>query len=212
MKLISKLTEFILLMSKRYNIDESHNIIHSLNVLNYAHAIYNSEIYKPQNHYLKDHEKIIYVSALLHDIADKKYVNEKEGIEEINNFLIDKIKPVELNVIKQIISTMSYSTIKKNGIPNLGEYQLAFNIVRESDLLTAYDFDRCIIYNLRKKNENIIESYTDAKNLFHNRVLNYIDDGLFITDYSKKEAEKLHLNALVRMNSFHRLIFNECLN
>lgn len=212
MKLISKLTEFILLMSKRYNIDESHNIIHSLNVLNYAHSIYNSEIYKPQNYYLKDHEKIIYISALLHDIADKKYVNEKEGIEQINDFLIDKIKPVELNMIRQIISTMSYSTIKKNGIPNLGEYQLAFNIVRESDLLTAYDFDRCIIYNLRKKNENIVESYIDAKKLFQNRVLNYIDDKLFITDYSKKEASELHLKALVRMNSFHRLIFNECLN
>lgn len=212
MKLISKLTEFILLMSKKYNIDESHNIIHSLNVLNYAHTIYNSEIYKPQNNYLRDHEKIIYISALLHDIADKKYINEEEGIEEINNFLIDKVKPNELNIIKQIISTMSYSTIKKNGMPDLGQYQLAFNIVRESDLLTAYDFDRCIIYNLKKKEEDIVDAYNDAKNLFQNRVLNYIDDELFITDYSKKEADELHLKALVRINSFHRLIFNECLD
>ena len=151
MRLISKLTEFILLMSKKYNIDESHNIIHSLNVLNYAHTIYGTEIHKPQNHFLKEHEKIIYVSALLHDIADKKYIDEQEGIEEINNFLIDKVKPTELNIILQIISTMSYSTIKKNGMPDLGQYQLAFNIVREADLLTAYDFDRCMIYNLKKK-------------------------------------------------------------
>jgi hypothetical protein len=199
-------------MSKRYNIDESHNIIHSLNVLNYAHNIFTSEVHKTQNKYLKNHERIIYISAMLHDIADKKYINEKEGIDEINNFLIDKIEPNESDIIQQIISTMSYSTIKKNGMPDLGQYQLAFNIVREADLLTAYDFDRCMIYNLRKKNEDIIESFDNAKKLFQERVLKYIDDDLFVTNYSKNEADKLHLNALIRINSFNRIFFNECLN
>ena len=47
----------------------------------------------------------------------------------------------KLDIIFQIITTMSYSTVKKNGFPSLNEYQLAYHIVREADLLAAYDID-----------------------------------------------------------------------
>ena len=39
------------------------------------------------------------------------------------------------------------------------------------------------------------ESLKRAFDLFDNRVLNYIKDDLFITDYSKKESFILHNNA-----------------
>ena len=36
----------------------------------------------------------------------------------------------------------------------MGEYQTAYNVVREAALLCAYDFDRCMIYQMYIKNTN----------------------------------------------------------
>ena len=63
-------------------------------------------------------------------------------------------KKEKIDVIGDIIGTMSYSKIKKNGFPDLGEYQNEFNVVREADLLAAYDIDRAIIYNMTKSNND----------------------------------------------------------
>ena len=132
-----------------------------MNVLNYAHDIYNSEVVR--NNYLKEHEEIIYISSALHDMCDNKYVDVDKGLARINDFL-EINNPTQTNredvnsqneVIKKIIQTMSYSTVKKNGFPDLQNYQLAYHIVREADLLSAYDFDRCMIYNINKKNGDI---------------------------------------------------------
>ena len=78
-------------------------------------------------------------------MCDKKYMDEKEGIKEIEKFLESKLSDDEINIILSIITTMSYSTVKANGYPDLGFYQTAYHIVREADLLSAYNFDRCVI-------------------------------------------------------------------
>jgi len=195
---------FILLISKKYNIDESHGIKHSMDVLHFANNIYLSE--KDRNPILNNYQNIIYASALLHDMCDKKYVNEGEGIKEIETFLKDKLSDVEIDITKKIISRMSYSTVKKLGYPDLGEYQLAYHIVREADLLSAYDFDRCVIYNMYKLQGNFESAYVDSVNLFENRVLKHIDDNLFVTDYSKNLAPQLHLNSISRITSWKNLI------
>jgi len=36
---------------------------------------------------LKTQERLVYVSTVVHDICDKKYMNEKLGIAEIDHFL-----------------------------------------------------------------------------------------------------------------------------
>ena len=195
---------FILLLSKKYNIDESHGIRHSMDVLHHANNIYICE--KNKNPSLNNYQNIIFASALLHDMCDKKYVNEREGIKEIEIFLEDKLSNVEIDITKQIISRMSYSTVKKIGYPDLGEYQLAYHIVREADLLSAYDFDRCVIYNMHKLQGNFESAYIDSNNLFENRVLKHIDDNLFVTDYSKNLAPQLHSNSITRMISWKNLI------
>ena len=59
---------------------------------------------KNNNPYLNNHQNIIYAAALLHDMCDKKYVNEKEGLKEIEIFLEDKLSNSEIDVTKQIIS------------------------------------------------------------------------------------------------------------
>jgi hypothetical protein len=203
---ITKVFQFVISTSQKYRIDESHGLLHSMNTLYYANAIFEDEVkYKPN---IQSYERIIYVSAAIHDMCDKKYMNEDEGISAIDRFLDGKMTNKELDITKQIISTMSYSTVKKNGFPDLREYQPAYHIVREADLLTAYDFERCMIYKMMKEHDsvNIKDAYIDAKKLFMNRVLQYEDDGLFFTNYAKKESARLHNDALYHILRWKKIV------
>lgn len=204
MKLISSLLEFVTLTSRKYAIDESHGLGHSMNVLINANNIYNHEVLNSP--FLKRQERIIYTSAIIHDMCDKKYMNQKEGIEEIESFLKCKIPSTELEVITQIISTMSYSVVKKQGFPDLKDYQLAYHIVRESDLLSAYDFDRCIMYNMNHLNGNFMDAYRDATNIFENRIFKHFEHELFITDYSKTKGKEYELEAYKRIQSWEKIV------
>lgn len=204
MKLLNDMFNFILLLTNKYNIDESHGIRHSMEVLHYAYDIYNDEINKKPE--LIEQKQIILTSALLHDLCDKKYTDENKGLKEIEMFLKNKLSDKEIKITTQIISTMSYSKVKKNGYPDLGEYQTAYHIVREADLLSAYDFERCIIYNFNRLNGDFEGAYQDATNLFNNRVLKHLDDNLFITDYSKKLSPILHSKSLTQINKWSKLI------
>ena len=208
MNLLNNLYNFVIVTSRLFNIDESHSIIHSMNVYYYANKIYNYELNngfqnKIKTISLEKQKNIIDVSAILHDMCDKKYMDEKVGIERIDNFIKTELKTEitnsELDIIKKIISTMSYSTIKKNGFPDLQEYQFAYNVVREADLLTSYDFDRCIIYNMIRNNNNYEESFQDALNVFENRVFKYHSDNLFFTKYGLIESHRLKIDAINRI-------------
>jgi hypothetical protein len=164
-----------------------------MEVLQFASEIINSELlYNPQ---LKEQEKVIYASALLHDMCDKKYMDEKEGIIKYQDYLSGYMKTNDLEIVGKIIGTMSYSKVKVNGYPELGEYQLAYHIVREADLLAAYDIDRSIIYTMYRDNCDYYKALQDALNLFDYRVFTMRKDRLFKTNYSKKESLKLHKKA-----------------
>ena len=204
MLLLTKLLQFVLLTSQKYNIDESHGIGHSMNVLHFAHTIYECEV--KMNPFLKNHENIIYVSAIIHDMCDKKYMDQGQGIYEIEQFLQKKLPKNEIDAVKQIISTMSYSHVKKNGYPTLGEYQHAYHIVREADLLTAYDFDRCMIYKIHLNNGNVDDAFEDALNLFNNRVLQHNKDHLFLTNYSLYKSTQLHQLSLLRIQDWKQIL------
>ena len=206
MSLLSKLVHFVLLTTKKYGIDESHGLSHSMNVLQYSNKIYENEI--ESYPILKNQEKLIYVSAVLHDMCDKKYVDETSGLKEIEEFLQSEnaLTPTEINMSKKIMATMSYSKVKQYGYPIMGGYQKAYHIVREADLLTAYDFDRCMIYQMNKNGGNLEDAFKNANELFENRVLRHNDDGLFLFDYSKKESLVLHQLALQRINSWKKIL------
>ena len=202
--LISKLFQFVMMITARHRIDDSHGVSHSMDVLHFAHNIYNSQVHQfPE---LESHERLIYVSAIIHDMCDKKYMNENEGVAEIQDYLKDKLPQEEIDMTKRIVSTMSYSTVKKNGFPDLGLYMPAYHIVREADLLSAYDFDRSMIYHMHKDNTSVEQSFKNAKDLFRTRVLRHEHDGLFITEYSKTYHPYLYNKALVRMNAWERIL------
>lgn len=229
--LMSKIFHYILLTTQKYGIDESHGLSHSMNVLTFAHNIYESEV--KDYPILKEQENIIYSAALLHDMCDKKYVVEEKALEEMEDFImsnkfvktsnfgfdiagptcidqklqdVQDLTPNEMTVIKQIISTMSYSKVKIHGYPHLGPYQRAYHIVREADLLAAYDFDRCMIYDMKRNGKNVVNSFKHADQLFNERVFRHNDDGLFVTNYSKILSKQLHREALERMKIWRNLV------
>lgn len=197
---------FVLLTTKKYGIDESHGLSHSMNVLQYANKIYESEVLNYP--ILKNQEKLIYISAILHDMCDKKYLDETEGLKEIEQFLQleHALTSTEINTSKQIMATMSYSKVKQHGFPIMGGYQKAYHIVREADLLSAYDFDRCMIYKINKNGGDFEDAFKNANELFENRVLKHNDDGLFTFNYSKQESLVLHELSLQRIYSWKNIL------
>ena len=293
MKLLNKLIQFVMVQTNKYSIDESHGLGHSMNVLKYAHDIFTNEFsnsttlsknkeYSSRNilddEYVKSCQKIIYISAVLHDMCDKKYMDEQKGIMEIDELLcgiipnrkitvwepkieelkydylqnkqqpfnninqllrlaptelsrslsprcaeatarskskvvstsiIDhsyKISAEEIEIIKKIITSMSYSTVKQKGFPDLGKYQIAYHIVREADLLSAYDFDRCMIYCMYKINGNINTAFIEANSLFEKRMFKHFDDGLFVTEYSNQIYRGLHDDAIKTIQKWKEIL------
>jgi hypothetical protein len=216
--LLTKMIHFVMETCAKHNIDSSHGLIHSINVLHYAKNIYDEEV-KIKPHLLLQ-ERLIYISAILHDMCDKKYMDEEQGLQEIIKFLnnnidmcegerlnsVTLVKEFEIIAIKDIISTMSYSKVKAIGFPELGVYQDAYHIVREADLLTGYDFDRCLTYRLNKSLCSIEEAYKESCELFENRIFTMHIDGLFLTTYAKKHYLSLQINALYQISRWLPLI------
>ncbi len=201
---LNTLFHFVLITSNKYKIDESHSIKHSFDVYKWANDIYTFE--READKTIIPYEKVILSSAILHDMCDKKYMNETEGIVSIKDFMKDKMTEPELDTMINIISTMSYSKVKRNGFPDLGEAQKAYHIVREADLLSAYDFDRCLLYGMHCYKMNFEDAYKDSIKLFENRVLKHIDDKLFTSPFSLQKAEVLHKNALKQISRWRKFI------
>jgi len=204
MNLINKGFKYVIDTCKQYNIDESHALKHSMDVFGYAKKIYDTELNK--NLFLEKQKNIIFMAAIGHDMCDKKYMDEQKGILNYKSYLSSDMSSQDLEIMGKIINTMSYSKVKINGYPNLGEYQLAYHIVREADLLAAYDLDRCIIYKIYHGNLEYDSALKDAFKLFDTRVLKMREDKLFETKYSKKESLKLHKNAIINLNNLKSII------
>lgn len=202
--LINHAFNFVIHCSEKFHIDESHGLKHSMDVLHCANKIYNSEV--KINPYLIEQKDIIFSSCILHDMCDRKYNLETEGIIEINKYMKPYMSKQQLDMMTKIISTISYSKVKKYGYPDLKEHQLAYHIVREADLLTAYDIDRCIIYGMMVEKNSYSEALGRARELFRDRVLNYRSDDLFITNYSKILSLKLHLKAVEDLEKIDLII------
>jgi len=185
--------EYVIKTSQQYNIDESHALKHSMEVYGFAKKIYESELVKNSN--LEQQQAIIFMAAIGHDMCDKKYMDEKEGILKYKDYLLEFMDHSHLEIMGQIIATMSYSKVKVNGFPDLGEYQSAYHIVREADLLAAYDIDRCVMYKMYKDKFIYTDALKEAVELFDKRVFKMRQDRLFKTEYSRKESLKMHKKA-----------------
>ena len=191
--LINSCFRYVRETSEFYKIDESHALKHSMEVFRFAKNIYDNEV--KTNKFLESQQNIIYAAIIGHDMCDGKYMDVDEGVIKYKQFLSDKMSITDINVVEKIITTMSYSKVKVKGFPELGEYQLAYHIVREADLLAAYDIDRCIMYTMYRDNNDYTKALTIALDLFDYRVFKMRSDRLFITKFSKKLSLSLHRRA-----------------
>ena len=201
---LSKLFNIVLMTISKYKIDESHGIIHAMNVLHNCDHLIDSVIQKQPE--IEEHRKIIYSAAILHDMCDKKYMNEDEGMKEIKSYIYDSISNTELDVMENIVSMMSYSKVKKKGFPDLGQYQTAYHVVREGDLLAAYDFDRCMIYHMTQNNADVHSAFQDAYSLFQTRIFKHQEDGLLLFPYSNEQHTILSGQAHIRIQHWRKIL------
>lgn len=202
--LINRAFQYVGETIKLYKFDESHGLKHSMEVFGYAKRIYESEL--KANSFLEEQQDIIFAAAIGHDMCDKKYMDEAEGVLNYKSYLSDIMRPEDLEIMGKIISTMSYSKVKAHGFPELGKYQLAYHIVREADLLAAYDIDRCIMYTMHRDKCDYTAALNEAFELFDYRVFKMRSDKLFKTAYSRKESLKLHRKAQKDVESLKNIL------
>ena len=204
---LANIYNFIIGTSRRLNIDETHGLRHAMDVYKYSQNLYNVE--KINTPLIIQDERLIYTSALLHDMCDHKYIREEEGLSEIDKFLRENAYyRYEIDIVKDIISTMSYSKIRVKGEPNHGENQAAFQIVRESDLLTSYDVDRCVMYDMLKNDIRYEIAFKNAKGIFEGRMFKYLERKEIRTEAGKKIAKRLEEGSKERIKEIEKTISN----
>ena len=181
--------ECVVALCKKYGIDESHGLSHSLDVLRFAQQILASESDHPERRLRKKSETIVAVAAIVHDMCDKKYVAEAEGVRDIADFLRPVLDEDSLDAVVRIISTMSYSAVRRDGFPP--DADLLYHVVREADLLAAYDIHRCIVFEMMKRGVSYLAAKARAKALYETRVMTYLSDGLFVTHFGHLKATEL---------------------
>jgi hypothetical protein len=213
MKLISvsNLVRFVIKTCTKLNIDESHALKHSMDVFYNSHSIFENE----KNKYtFNDNElirckNIMNTCSILHDMCDNKYINEEVGWNFIYEFLKPQMDTHDIDISKKIIMTMSYSKVKKNGYPDVFTNPndlFIYHIVREGDLLASYDFERCMIYGIYKRDLEYDECFQEAQKLFESRMFQYINMDLFVHEYSKSQAEILHKDAEKRIMNLKKFL------
>jgi HD superfamily phosphodiesterase len=124
------------------NIDKSHNQHHSLEVL-----FWSSDIIQHSGKTLSASDCIIISeSCILHDMIDKKYNGQKQ---EVEHYLLKKYgQEKEVEITMKMMDTISYSKTFVNNtvhfpewLQESTEYNDAYHIVRESDLLQHCEDD-----------------------------------------------------------------------
>jgi len=187
--------ECVRAMSIAYEIDESHAMKHAMEVLSYTMQSF--QFHQVQHPYLLPQQRVLYAAAVVHDMCDKKYVDESVGLYRIHQHLCNYLTPEEFNHLSTIITTISYSTVRTHGFPQLNDWQLGYHIVREADLLASYDLHRCILYGIHKEKLAYSQALIRATTLYTNRVLRYIGDGMFITAFGHAKSHELHARAVL---------------
>ena len=184
---MEKVFEFVEKMCWKYCIDESHNVTHSLDCVQFANVLIDAQAETISN----DEKTVILFAAAVHDTVDKKYTQSSLAVEEVRDFFESIDLPHELiDAIVDIITTMSYSYLldrQKNGLsfpfPDHGKWQNAYHIVRHADLLCSYRVKRCLQYQKHLtpyiSDEDAMEK---VRHLFQVRVFAYRVNGWLTLD------------------------------
>jgi len=206
---------------RRFNemhVDESHHIGHSMQVLHHANRILAEEmkIHPRMQPLLASQTLVIFAAAVTHDTLDHKYCKDtsmqETSLHQLHDLLTHNLSmdANDVDATLHIIDGMSFSKCRQVGYPkNLGTYTVAFHVVREADLLAAYDIDRAMLYHLHtQKGSTLAEAYVSAKRVFLDRIAKQYRDGWLQTHYAKRVAPTLHRRSVMRLLHWRRMLRN----
>lgn len=72
--------------------------------------------------------------------------------------------------------------------------------------MSAYDFDRCILYDMNVNKNDFTSAFHHADSLFNERVLKHMEDKLFTTQYCLQNAPILHNQSISRIQSWRQIL------
>jgi hypothetical protein len=191
--------KFVEEKSRYYNIDVSHNLHHSLQVKELGFVI------AEHDYHLDTRQKeILYLSCMLHDMCDAKYIPRTQGILDVSNFIRNGcgVSMLTHDAVMEIITSMSYSQIVKPD--GRVEYPLwlsveghdwaeVFHITRQADLLTSYDLKRMIHYKQEKLGFCYsCDIYQDVVRTVEARMGKLLEKGLLVSPSAIKIARQWH--------------------
>jgi hypothetical protein len=159
-------------------IDDSHGLKHAKSCLDWFDTLLIHE-----NEEISEEEHLIGTySIALHDMCDHKYTNVDAAVPLLHMFLVTQIGLEYADVCIAIITSMSYSKMRRvNGaivFPDHGRWQRVYHLVRHADLLDAYNVGRCFAYT--RHSQPLISDETCwniVQGVFDNRIFKYVSDG-----------------------------------
>lgn len=199
---------------KKYKMDSSHDLTHFYNVARFADYIMKTNY---QDIFITTRRLLIH-AAFVHDLIDKKYMLEEEGIANLVAEFQSQCYPRDdIGVLIILIKNMSYSVRKekiRNGedpysfddsdCPPFWSYlegknilQTLLKILCDADQLDAYRPERIIQYQSEKSCQlfgAIIPQYVDSwsKTIMVKRVLKYLPGDFIQTPAALEIARILH--------------------
>lgn len=178
------------------HIDISHNLHHSHQVKELGFLIAQQDY-----HLNRKQQETLYLSCMLHDMCDAKYVPRIQGILDISNFLRKHCSMDVHDGVLNIITTMSYNQIVSshghiqypNWLQCEHNFKEVFHITREADLLTSYDMKRMVHY----KHDRLgfiysSDIYEDIMDTVENRMSQLISRNLFVSPTAQRIAYHWH--------------------
>lgn len=183
------------------DIDESHGLKHAQDCVMMTLSL--------QENMTMDEIVIAIYSAALHDMCDKKYMDVSIGVENIKTWLLTQpITPEQIQIIVDIITSMSYSKLKSQMIngcpvfPDHGIYNTVYHTVRHADLLDAYKVHRCFMYQKHLHSTMSDEDcWVHVRNVFEERIFRYVSDGWITLPQAIAQVPALTEKALCCFNS-----------
>lgn len=195
--------EYVLKAIKDHNFDSSHDQRHFVNVYNYAKALMDAgepfEWVSPDGSGSRERAyRIVLHAAFLHDIIDRKYVDEKVAIVRmIVEFMEQNYPMTDIACITEMISNMSFSKRKARraaGEPEFGQSELVvpLRLLCDADALDAYRVERVIAYQNSKHPGDAITVARWCKTIFVKRVLIYLSHNFIQTPTARMLALPMH--------------------
>ena len=208
LSLMPLVEKFVEEKSHYYKIDVSHNLHHSLQVKELGFVI------AGRDYHLNTRQKeILYLSCMLHDMCDAKYIPRTQGILDVSNFMRNGcgVSMLTHDAVMEIITSMSYSQIVKPD--GKVEYPLwlsdehndwgeVFHIARQADLLTSYDLKRMIHYKQEKLGFYYsCDIYQDVMETVDARMSKLLAKDLLISPSAIKIARQWHQELSVSLET-----------